>query len=334
MAQNANSNNTNNSTENNNTNNNTENNNTQQNNNTENNNTQQNNNTENNNSVGPEPGPEPTDDASTTKEDGPEAPPQDNTSSGNKLLGEECQVTSECKTDFKCVDPGGLGKKVCTKTCTDNPDCPSGSLCDKHPPLTSYCVPTCTNDSECNTAYAHTPVCASEGHCWVPKPMSDACERDSECATGLKCADPGGLGRKVCTAVCTGDSDCSAGGGGFCDKSHPGLTTTYCLKKCTQDTDCALLPSTSVCSSEGHCWGQKPIGGTCSTDAQCQTGLTCADPGNLGSKVCTKSCTADGDCPNGKCQDSQCLPRCSQDAECSSFTTLFKCDAKGYCWKQ
>ena len=268
----------------------------------------------------------------------PDKTPRESTP-GNRLLGEECAVTSDCKSGlgFSCVDPGGLNKKVCTKSCSANADCDSISggagngLCDKHPGITSYCLSKCTSDAEC-AALANTPVCATtESHCWVRKPLGDSCARESECATGLKCVDPGGLGKKICTKACVAAADCGAGS--LCDVSHPGLAKNYCLKPCTKDTTCALFNNTPICASEGHCWTKKDIGGTCADSKQCTTGLDCKDPGSLGAKVCTKSCTADGDCPGGKCQNSQCLPRCTTKADCGSYSTIFACNTNGYCWK-
>lgn len=102
---------------------------------------------------------------------------------------------------------------------------------------------------------------------------------------------------------------------------------TLCLRPCQADTDCPAQEKCLVERGEGTCvpteWGHedtplKPVGGVCSANAECATGLCdTASPGGY----CTAQCTTDSQCgSNGKClagtKSSLCLAKCTSSSYC------------------
>jgi hypothetical protein len=130
-------------------------------------------------------------------------------SGGEALLGEACTSTSDCASQFQCVE------NVCVNRCQRSPECGDGFACD--------------GDGICQRA---------EGR------VGDACKSEVECEPGLSCQidgnslDDENRLRASCTAsaegrpsgsTCFVDSECR---NGTCAMGH-------CVDLCLQTRDCA-----------------------------------------------------------------------------------------------
>ncbi len=271
----------------------------------------------------PEPIPEPT----------PETAPAGS-------LGTPCQNDAQC-TQGRCLAIIGLGQTLCSLPCKQNKDCPTNSLCQRPKAWEGFCMPACQRNLDCTTLYPHTALCASEGHCWSPKRMGVSCLRKDECATGLDCVDPGGIGEKICTQACTEDPTdprASCGGNFFCEAHMGAGSSGFCVPLCQKSEDCRPFSAMQHCNFEGHCWRSYLNDFRLCTDSTtCLSGL-CKQPKDLHTAICTSECTQDSDCPlRTRCSGASpqttglCLPSCTSHADCAIYTDLQTCETNGFC---
>lgn len=168
-------------------------------------------------------------------------------------LGALCQFPSDCKDpSATCLDPGGLGPTICTKSCTSDADCTAGTLCDTYPDVkVHHCLPKCSTSDDCK-AFLHMDLCVQQRHCWRKGWFGALCKESGDCLDGLKCA-ASGSGPMFCQKECFSDVDCNVDGrSGRC--ADPGNTgTMICLPSCAGDTDCASFPHLATCNL-GTCW--------------------------------------------------------------------------------
>tara|TARA_B100001989_G_scaffold251657_1_gene231383 strand:+ start:4041 stop:5324 length:1284 start_codon:yes stop_codon:yes gene_type:complete len=162
-------------------------------------------------------------------------------------FGQPCTSDSDCR--YICKDPGGLGTKICTKKCQLNMDCASDQMCEVHSGSYGACVPRCQKHSDCKP-YKTMLWCSYEGHCWLSwKNFGAQCYDDAECKSGL-CADPGGLGFKICTKQCSSTNNC--GSGQYCKS---GGFLSYCVGACSAVSDCAKFDFIyNQCINKTYCW--------------------------------------------------------------------------------
>jgi hypothetical protein len=135
----------------------------------------------------------------------------------------------------------------------------------------------------------------------VDSGLGPACHTSSQCPAGSYCL--GALGSSCtmgCPATqCMDNSQCEAG---VCRTVHPTATCAvgpgflYCVPPCQTQDDC---PIESTCY-QGTCEiSACPFGMGCPAYAQC------VGADNIG--LCSsKSCTTDGDCPQGYCVNGLC----------------------------
>jgi hypothetical protein len=146
--------------------------------------------------------------------------------------------------------------------------------------------------------------------------ISRACSTDAACGDGFVCA-LGGYFAGMCTSACTNTTDCETrfGDGMECVEE-------YCTRECTHSDECSVngycSSGNSICLS-----GKAGLSETCSTDAQCETGLSCSYAlGNAGQ--CTIACATDAECEilhgGGDCVQSLgfCTRRCYDNLTCTS----------------
>lgn len=175
----------------------------------------------------------------------------------------------------------GCGAPVGAGRCTDNSQCPAGTMCD---PSWGVCVGPSTADGGNSNPNSNSNSLAGD--------YGRACKSTAECGAGTTCASLGQSG--MCLAP--ESTKCPAG------TSAWGFT---CSRGCTTDADCH---STNECVADPNgpgkiCWLRgspiKPpsfIGGACVMNSDCNGGIaTCAnDPGGR----CTQGCTTTSDCPS------------------------------------
>lgn len=94
-----------------------------------------------------------------------------------KDIGELCEKEREC--EFSCSIPlspeAAAHRKVCSKECDGDPDCPEGSVCFGY-----SCVVPCSQTSDCPEGSA----------CWEASYCAAACRNQDDCLTGT-CVAPG-----------------------------------------------------------------------------------------------------------------------------------------------
>jgi len=194
-----------------------------------------------------------------------------------------------------------VGDGVCLKECTDETDCPPGTIC-----VDGICVPifNCNRPGGCPDGYE----CVG-GICIPSCPNGT----DQECPPGFNCVDG------ICKEPCSGDSDCPLG--------H------ICV-----DAFCEPIGRPDgPCSEDDHCpEGFECIDGFCRRicleTGSCPPGYICI-AGNCFPGIPEGPC-ADGVCPPGyECFMGICRPPC--DPVDGSCPPLFECnDPPGGCWPQ
>jgi hypothetical protein len=168
-----------------------------------------------------------------------------------------------------------------------------------------------------------------------PAPSEDECQVGTEgcactpggsCDPGLACAshtcvdlesgsegdaEPGDTSADDDDATSSDDGAPESSSGGVDECIESGgtrLESGYCYKQCTHDEDapgedlfedCAAL--SMVCRDESTWGGQDfcfPANATCTTDADCDTGLACVHTtSDFGDDYCEVPCDAGGGCP-------------------------------------
>ncbi len=155
------------------------------------------------------------------------------TSPGIASLGQPCDADADCEPAI-CIPPDlGAPHGMCTVECTDDADCPQGSLC-----LTDVgmCLEACTLGP------------------------GEKCRNRAD----LACMP---VARLQGDATCTDDSDCS--GDGVCSNGECRELVTACWFSCAGDFDCD--PGLRCDFASGLCTdvelGPDPIGAECDPDA-------------------------------------------------------------------
>lgn len=173
-----------------------------------------------------------------------------------KRIGFSCLRKDECTTGLDCVDPGGVGEKICTQACTEDPSDPRGSCggnfyCEAHlgPGSPGFCVPLCQKPEDCRS-FSAMPHCNFEGHCWRAY-LNDfrLCTDSTLCLSGL-CKQPKDLHTTICTYECSQDSDCPLRT--RCSGASP-QSIGLCLPSCTSHADCAPYLDLQTCETNGFC---------------------------------------------------------------------------------
>ena len=227
-------------------------------------------------------------------------------------IGTPCTADTDCDATDYCVTEleGGL----CTRDCSTDEDCGTGSSCIVVDPRSgaAICLASCEvgeTPRRCRQGYGcasgigTTPVC-------LP-----GCIDDSDCSSGLTCDPSGGAaGEGACFTpgaevgdACTAETDCPSGA--FCRGSWPGGACVYF--GCDYQTD--DCPAGSTCVASGGRFGAL-CAAECTSNADCREGYRCSpdvtfpdrrfcnpilDPSRLG-----QACSGGGggmSCTGGQC---------------------------------
>ncbi|HVV52127.1 MAG TPA: hypothetical protein VHO06_20835, partial [Polyangia bacterium] len=188
----------------------------------------------------------------------------------HKANGAACGCDADCGSGF-CVD-GVCCNSACTETCKacNTPAAPgvcsfvaaggtprTPSVCPQSP------VSTCGFDGTCD----------GKGGCRT-YPLGTVCQ-------------PGSCSGAEVTGIryCDGAGSCTSGPSKICAPFNCSSATNDCVETCASDGDCV----SNVKCVAGSC-GKKPIGGSCTTSAQCAMGF-CAD-GVCCNSACTGPCVS------------------------------------------
>jgi hypothetical protein len=140
------------------------------------------------------------------------------------------------------------------------------------------------------------------------------CTSSSTCGAGLYCAGENSLAENACTADCTGDQVCDQiFTGAFCQNLN-------CVKPCSIRSDCGAGSHCEPSYRQDFCQsGPARLSHSCSSDADCDTGLQCGKAGEQYAGYCTAACTGNEDCPNGYCSGTFCAHSCDTSLDdCAS----------------
>lgn len=241
-------------------------------------------------------------------------------------------TTTNC-SPYQCATSG------CTSPCSSDADCVSAHYCDVAGacvPLQPNASP-CARDGECSSGACVDQVCC-ENACDAPCSACSALAKgqgdDGVCGTvasGLDphddCEpDPGFPASCKADGACDGSGACRAfarlgtgcgvttcaGGlvqGDLCDGQGTcqggsevpcapfGCRGNECGETCSGDAECA---KDAICGPAGVCVATKPLGDSCGTDGECNSGY-CVD-GHCCNAICNGQCEA--------CDDPSSLGRC------------------------
>jgi hypothetical protein len=140
-------------------------------------------------------------------------------------------------------------------------------------------------------------------------------------ALGLAAWAPGCLfAPDPCTDLlqCSEGGEGGAGGAGGSASPSSAITTGSGPTFCVTDAECALGPTPTCSPATLTCRNcaveecRAPLGGPCSDDAACTTGLCAAGK--------CKGCTTDAECPSQACAESSCKAPtgapCAENSDC------------------
>ncbi len=124
------------------------------------------------------------------------------------VAGQACSSHSQCGDGY-CTNWG-----TCAKDCADSSDCGNGGVCVTFSTGVKQCHQLCSpSNDRCSSGFQCEAFTSSttRGYCRPQEedkePVGAACSLNSECATNLCAAWPGGY----CSKGCNSGSDCSSG---------------------------------------------------------------------------------------------------------------------------
>ena len=208
-----------------------------------------------------------------------------------------CSQSSHCAAGA-CINFGSEGA-FCGQNCSTTNGCPEGFGCYQ---LTGGGSPQCIPDNE---------HCAPVGG---NIPLGDFCYDHATCQSGQCLVLPQSA---VCTTSCNpqSSSSCPAGlecvGQGIDGVCYP-LGEGNIGEPCVTATDCASFECLGIGNGQGICTE------SCTTDAQCGTGVLCAlgycipsgDTGFGG------ACESPTECQGSICNFGKCSKECDTDIDC------------------
>ncbi len=277
-----------------------------------------------------------------------------------------CSSDGDCD-GLKCTPLGGGA--FCFGACESNDDCASGWYCEELTNESSQCIPMAYNcDAGCHTAGCPDgQVCNQEsGACQAGQAECGACQKDWDCADGLRCYTEGKYCAPACGDGCPANSTCQtvnaievslciSGNAACCigdDCTNPCQAPTPFLNnkgecvECLADADCAdgeYCEELSQSCMDAACQAPTPFqleDGSC---VECKNDSHCTAKGE-GYKCKVNVCVFQGDLPE---ECSLCVSpypacaeingiwacvQCAADADCGNGTcdlSLYACDNGG-----
>ncbi len=263
-----------------------------------------------------------------------------NCSAGKACVASRCLAVQCVERSSAACSPYLCSDHVCATACGSSSECQAGFACRGSAcvpaecgtaPATKVCSPYACRDLRCLTQCTSNADCADtfacvQGACAIPlKGLTEQCNLDAECSSGVCCAEPGAT-LSTCAAV-----RCAISGvGGACSNDQQ-CSTQNCVsglcKACDRPECIAALCGAVKCGIYNgvNC-------GTCTGELVCNDG-SCAAPCN--GRVCGEdhgvrcgSCADKQYCdPQGKCQSA-----CG-DHDCGFIngTACGTCPAKSHC---
>ncbi len=161
---------------------------------------------------------------------------------GYCLLGCGDTGSSACPMGTACYSGIGVPAPVCTSGCTDDTECPTGTICGDRMMGYGRCLtPGAENGSACasNDDCPELSFCADEASwgfaggicirygCTVGSDVG--CEADTTCVSL-------GMEGTICLPDCETAGDCRSG---YECLASPSGATDVCLPRCSADTDCS-----------------------------------------------------------------------------------------------
>jgi hypothetical protein len=219
-------------------------------------------------------------------------------------IGEACNTDEDCAGGI-CVSGEAAGAtldRLCSRSCCNDGDCPSGAVCAATGTGVLLCLPG-------GPALSSAPGCGSDMDCTDPeKCVVEVLPSDVVVTT---CGEPGGpIGQGEADLL---DEGCASriSEGVACS---PTLECgPVCVGTCSTSADCP----TSIPDTEFYCGSVEVTGydgpvrvctikrhaGTGATGAACSTNASCRDLTCVGDR-CADSCCSDGDCtdPGTRCR--------------------------------
>ena len=244
-----------------------------------------------------------------------------------------------CRAGYGCASSFMIPAPVCLPGCTDDSDCPDGTMCDPDGGFSG--AGSCFDPSAgFGDACMESTECPADGFCleesfagWpggacigfgCDVDANTGCEDDAQCI-------PSGRGGGLCIDGCETADDCRDGY--ECTTSDDYPDRKFCGPGCTTDDQCSdgrvCNPGTGTCDVP---FDPDELGQPCSTDEDACAGGTCltefesGQPGSYCTYVGCDPTLADGDggadgCPgDGVCVDAGtegiCLDGCADEVDC------------------
>jgi uncharacterized membrane protein YgcG len=168
-----------------------------------------------------------------------------------------CGVDWRCRYNAQCGTGGLCEGGHCRRACSAATDCGTGEACTDGRCRPGTSAPACAFNSDCGAGR----VCVNAvcyGACMQP---TDCTNKNDHCDRGLCRPNTGRVPSCQSKAECASGTDCVDG---------------ICRTACCFDTDCAMATSGSVCWT-GYCFKPNEATPACFLNADCGSGMTCAD---------------------------------------------------------
>ena len=225
-----------------------------------------------------------------------------------------CTSDEECEGDFLCRPMWVGGPRRCTKSCTNNAQCMTGTRCEtvggERICVQSDIGKACNSHSDCH------------GSCLASRYCTSQCTSGADCPNGYGCTWLGGTKMCVKVAVFCGDPPHQCPGAtSACDA---GMLVSGCTIPCSSDSDCpqraAGLPpwkcnqNDFYCDRPGDVVGPQPGGERAQylcarVDNQLQFVNACSDGLHMDFANWTVPST-----PSGACPPNETIPGVSGDS--------------------